>query len=69
MRFVKLRNPWGRGEWNGRWGDKSPELTDEAKKKLGWKDKEDGSFFMEWSDYLTHYATSTTALRANDLPV
>jgi hypothetical protein len=60
MRFVKLRNPWGRGEWNGAWGDKSDLWTDEAKEKLGWTDADDGSFFMVWSDYLEHFCTSST---------
>jgi len=69
MRFVKLRNPWGKGEWNGPWGDKSPEWTDEAKEKLGWNDEDDGSFFMEWSDYLVHFCTSGTAINAPGLPV
>lgn len=59
-RFVELRNPWGHGEWNGRWSDKSDLWTDEAKEKLGWNDANDGSFFMEWCDYLVHFCTSST---------
>jgi len=35
MRFVKLRNPCGCGEWNGPWGDKSPEWTVRPRRSLG----------------------------------
>ena len=26
--IVKIRNPWGRTEWKGRWSDGSAEWTD-----------------------------------------
>jgi hypothetical protein len=29
VNLVKLRNPWGKFEWSGAWGDKSEEWTDE----------------------------------------
>lgn len=30
-RIVKLRNPWGEGEWKGDWGDKSTKWTPELR--------------------------------------
>lgn len=30
-RIVRLRNPWGEGEWKGDWSDKSPKWTPELK--------------------------------------
>ncbi|KAF8519740.1 cysteine proteinase [Hysterangium stoloniferum] len=54
-RFVKIRNPWGKGEWTGRWSDGSSEWTDEwrpALKLLEHGPKQDGSFIMEYEDFL-----------------
>ena len=34
VKLVKLRNPWGKFEWKGDWGDKSETWTDELKEQL-----------------------------------
>jgi len=54
-KLMKLRNPWGRFEWNGKWSDKSDEWTPELKKTLGWSDADDGIFWIEFSDALNYY--------------
>jgi len=34
-RLVKLRNPWGKGEWKGKWSDESNLWTESLKSKFG----------------------------------
>ncbi|KAI9208890.1 uncharacterized protein BJ171DRAFT_170014 [Polychytrium aggregatum] len=54
-RFLMLRNPWGKTEWNGRWSDGSPEWTAEWITILGHKFGDDGAFWMEYDDFLREF--------------
>ena len=31
VRLLKMRNPWGKGEWTGDWSDKSEYWTEELR--------------------------------------
>ena len=35
VKLIKLRNPWGHGEWKGAWSDTDEIWTDELKMMLG----------------------------------
>ncbi|KAF9529626.1 hypothetical protein CPB83DRAFT_260593 [Crepidotus variabilis] len=64
-RFLVVRNPWGKFEWNGPWSDGSKEWTGEwigVLKELGHNLGDDGTFVMEYKDFLSHWQTiqSTT---------
>ncbi|KAF8589545.1 cysteine proteinase [Ramaria rubella] len=65
-RFLKIRNPWGKGEWNGRWSDGSKEWTKEwlgALEVLDHQFGDDGAFIMQYEDFLrTWYAVERTQL-------
>lgn len=50
-RLLKIRNPWGNTEWNGAWSDSSSNWTPALKKQLGWTPDNDGTFWMEYTDF------------------
>ena len=50
-RNPKLRNPWGEKEWTGRWSDGSVEWTPRYRTLLGYKEENDGTFWMEFEDF------------------
>ncbi|KAF8316151.1 cysteine proteinase [Clavulina sp. PMI_390] len=59
-RFVRVRNPWGDSEWNGRWSDGSKEWTSEwlpALEELKHKFGDDGAFVMTYDDFLDVWTT------------
>ena len=52
VNLVKVRNPWGSGEWNGDWSDHSNLWTDELKKQVGFDGaRDDGIFWMDYNDF------------------
>jgi calpain-15 len=51
-KLVQVRNPWGREEWTGDWGDHSPLWTSALKAEVGHTIADDGSFWMSYKDFL-----------------
>jgi len=52
VRLVKLRNPWGSGEWNGDWSDSSALWTNELRNQVGFDgSRDDGIFWMDFNDF------------------
>ena len=67
-RLLRLRNPWGKKEWNGAFSDGSDELTDNLKALNTYvrrqntqfdddieyfsDDANDGTFLMPYEDWL-----------------
>jgi hypothetical protein len=54
-RLMRLRNPWGQGEWQGDWSDNWPGWTDDLKAELDWSTADDGKFFMTFEDYQKNF--------------
>ncbi|KAI9655670.1 MAG: hypothetical protein M1831_004822 [Alyxoria varia] len=55
VRLLKIRNPWGRVEWNGAWSDGSKEWTPKIMKELDHTFGDDGIFWISYEDFLKYY--------------
>eukprot|EP00747_Dinoflagellata_sp_TGD_P183591 gnl/TRDRNA2_/TRDRNA2_38556_c0_seq1.p1 gnl/TRDRNA2_/TRDRNA2_38556_c0~~gnl/TRDRNA2_/TRDRNA2_38556_c0_seq1.p1 ORF type:complete len:878 (+),score=231.21 gnl/TRDRNA2_/TRDRNA2_38556_c0_seq1:65-2635(+) len=58
IQLVCCRNPWGQGEWTGKWSDRNAygEWTDEMKKATGYVGANDGKFWMSIKDFVNNSA-------------
>lgn len=57
-RIVRIRNPWGSGEWKGAWSDKSRKwanVSEEKRQELGLVVKDDGEFWISEEDFLKYF--------------
>ncbi|EGR28521.1 hypothetical protein IMG5_173770 [Ichthyophthirius multifiliis] len=53
--IIKIRNPWGKVEWNGDWSDNSLKWTPQLKEQLNLKNENDGSFWIQVEDFVKYY--------------
>eukprot|EP00928_Gymnodinium_smaydae_P014968 TRINITY_DN15493_c0_g4_i1.p1 TRINITY_DN15493_c0_g4~~TRINITY_DN15493_c0_g4_i1.p1 ORF type:complete len:1138 (-),score=273.81 TRINITY_DN15493_c0_g4_i1:160-3573(-) len=53
-KLICCRNPWGNGEWTGKWSDRNNEgeWTEEMKEATGYVGVEDGTFWMSIEDFV-----------------
>lgn len=54
-KLIQLRNPWGSFEWKGRWSDGSREWTKTYIDEVGEVNADDGSFWMELTDFRKYF--------------
>lgn len=57
-RLIRLRNPWGSGEWKGAWSDSSKKwasVSEEKRQELGLVIKEDGEFWISEEDFVKYF--------------
>jgi len=57
-KLVCCRNPWGEGEWTGKWSDENAdgEWTEEMKAATGYRGLNDGRFWMSIEDFVANTA-------------
>ena len=56
LRLVRVRNPWGRKEWNGEWGTGSDVWTKKLGAELGHVRADDGTFWMSFRDFVSRFS-------------
>ena len=52
--LIRIKNPWGEVEWNGRWSDGSIEwnsISGREKDRIGLTFDDDGEFYMSFEDF------------------
>jgi hypothetical protein len=60
FRLLRIRDPWGNREWNGRWSDKSADwnaITAEVQKEIGRNVALDGEFWMSFEDFMANFTS------------
>ncbi|KAF2098264.1 cysteine proteinase, partial [Rhizodiscina lignyota] len=55
LRLLKVRNPWGRQEWNGAWSDGSKEWNAKMIQELEHTFGDDGIFWISFQDWLKYF--------------
>ncbi|XP_041352428.1 calpain-5-like [Gigantopelta aegis] len=56
--MIRLRNPWGKCEWNGAFSDGSPEwnkISKSDREKIGLTFQDDGEFWMTFEDFCKYF--------------
>ena len=60
--LIKLRNPWGKEQYNGPWNDKDPQWTDDFKKQAHMTIADDGIFYIPLKDFKMAFTTYHTLM-------
>jgi hypothetical protein len=56
FKLLKVRNPWGNGEWKGKWSDNDPVWKNPEVKTIIPHEKEDnGAFWMDFEDFKKYF--------------
>ncbi|XP_048237272.1 calpain-A-like [Haliotis rufescens] len=67
--LVRIRNPHGTNEWQGKWSDKSSEWGDVSDGHLIRRNKNDGEFWISLEDFLHYFAQTTICSLTPDFDI
>jgi hypothetical protein len=57
LQLIRIRNPWGFGEWTGPFADEDEAWDDSKglKEELNYQFEDDGTWWMKYDDWFTNY--------------
>lgn len=57
LKLIRIRNPWGRGEWKSKFADEDEEWDRHPglKAQLNYQFSNDGTWWMEYTDWVAHF--------------
>ncbi|XP_030599846.1 calpain-5-like [Archocentrus centrarchus] len=58
LSMIRMRNPWGKREWNGPWSDSSEEwqkVSKSERERMGVTVEDDGEFWMTFEDFIANF--------------
>ena len=69
VKLIKLRNPFGKGEWTGDWSDQSDKWDDNTKAKFNYNDQEinDGIFWIDFENFCKYFNKVSICVPLNPL--
>jgi hypothetical protein len=68
VQLYKIRNPWGREDYNGPFGDNDTTNWDPTlQAAVGYLDENDGSFFIDAATYHAEFASTTVHVDTTDM--
>ena len=58
LQLVRIRNPWGSGDWTGKFCDEDEAWDDHKglKEKLNYQFKSDGNWWMRFDDFCANFS-------------
>ncbi|CAG5133760.1 unnamed protein product [Candidula unifasciata] len=65
-RLIKIRNPWGAGEWKGDWSDGSPQWSAISNSSASLPKKDDGEFYVSLSDFMKYFSHTVICSQTPD---
>ena len=66
-KLVKIRNPWGKETYKGRFSDKSADWTPARIKEVGLIKKDDGVFYMPLADFKRDFTQTQVNIDPTDM--
>lgn len=55
-KLVKLRNPWGKGEWKGAFSDTDSKMSVQLRTLLNHTNEVDGCFYMPFDEFISYFS-------------